>query len=89
MSEQSDITISSRKRAVIGGVDGILGFNGSEALFSTALGRVVISGSGLTVDGFDREAGTVTVNGKIDAVFYPAKRNESNGFFKSLFVRRK
>ncbi|MBP5208657.1 MAG: YabP/YqfC family sporulation protein [Clostridia bacterium] len=89
MNEQSDITVSSRKRAVIDGVAGILGFNSTEALFSTALGRVVISGSGLSVDGFDREAGKVTVNGKIDAVFYPAERKEAGNLFKNLFGRRK
>ena len=85
MNETSDITINSKKSMTVTGVDGIVNFSDTEAVFSTELGFLAVTGDGFTVDGFDKESGTVTVTGNITAVFYPGGKKDSRGFFKKLF----
>jgi sporulation protein YabP len=85
MQGQSDIIIESKSRLKLSGADGIISFSENEAVFSTVLGCLAVSGSGLTVESFDRENGEINVSGSIFAVFYPQKKSEEKGFFKRLF----
>ena len=85
MNETSEIIIDSRKSLTVSGVDGIVNFSETEAVFSTVLGFLAVTGSGFTVEGFDKENGTVKVTGNIAAVFYPGGKKDKRGFFKKLF----
>ena len=83
--DNSDIIINSRSKVLITGVEGITGFSETEAVFKTALGCLAVTGSSLTVDGFDREEGTVNISGTIQAVFYPGTKKNERGVISRLF----
>lgn len=85
MNEESEITIYSRKKITVTGVDGIVNFSKSEAVFSTSLGYLAVTGGGFVIDGFDKDNGVVTVSGQISAVFYPGGKKDDRRFFKKLF----
>ena len=85
MQDNSDIIINSKNKVHITGVDGITGFNETEAVVSTNLGYLAVTGTGLCVDGFDREEGTVNISGDIRAVFYPGGNKNERGVFGKLF----
>ena len=85
MNEISDITIKSRTSVSVTGVDAIINFSDTEAVFTTALGILAVSGTELYIDGFDKENKTVTVKGTVSAVFYPGGKKDNRSFFKKLF----
>lgn len=83
--DTSDIIINSRNKVMISGVEGITGFSENEAVFKTNLGCLAVTGSSLTVEGFDREEGTVNITGNIQAVFYPGMKKPERGVISRLF----
>ena len=85
MQGSSDIILESKSRLKLTGADGIISFSENEAVFSTSLGLLAVSGSGLTVESFDRDSGEISVKGSVYAVFYPQKKSGEKGFFKRLF----
>ena len=88
MPEESNITINNRCELNISGVDGITAFSENEAVLSTELGYLAVSGSDLHIDEFDRSTGAVVIKGKINAVFYPGGKKKETGFLKRLFGDR-
>ncbi|MBO4423005.1 MAG: sporulation protein YabP [Clostridia bacterium] len=88
MQGSGEIVISGREKLTVSGVDGIISFCETEAVLSTSLGYLAVTGSELKVDGFDRGQGNVIINGCINAVFYPGEKNGKNGFFGKLFKGR-
>ena len=87
--DNSDIVINSRNKVIITGVTGITGFSENEAVFKTTLGCLAVTGVSLTVDGFDREEGTVNISGSIQAVFYPGIKKAERGMTGRLFHKDK
>lgn len=85
MQDNSDIIINSKSKVSVTGVEGITGFSDNEAVFKTTLGYLAVTGSSLTVEGFDREAGTVDITGNIQAVFYPGGKKNERGMLGRLF----
>ncbi len=85
MGETSDITIRSQKDVTVTGVDGIVSFSETEAVLSTTLGFLAVTGSGFVFDGYDKDNGTAKITGKITAVFYPGGKKDKRSFIKKLF----
>lgn len=85
MSEFSDITVRSQRDITVTGVDGIVSFSETEAVLSTSLGFLAVTGSGFVFDGYDKDNGTAQITGKINAVFYPGGKKDKRSFFKKLF----
>ena len=88
--QESKVTIYSRSKAEITGASGIISFNENEAVFSTELGCLALSGTALTIDSFDRENGIITVSGSVNAAFYPLTKKDKNedGLLKRMFGKR-
>lgn len=84
--ENSEIIIESRKSVSVSGADGIVSFTETEAVLSTILGELAITGEGLVLGGFDKTVGKVDILGTIRAVFYPGQKKDSRGFFEKLFT---
>lgn len=84
MNENSDITLKSRKLMNVTGVDGIVSFSDTEAVFSTSLGFLAVTGNNFKIDGFDKDNFTVTLSGEISAVFYPGGKKENKGFLRKF-----
>jgi len=82
-----DVRLYSRKKMELSGVEEVESFTDTEILLQTALGRVVIEGSGLKIDSFSTEDGALVLHGEIDGFSYedPAADGERRGFFGRLF----
>ena len=85
MNETRDISINSRKCITVTGVDGIISFSETEAVFSTALGYLAVTGNDFIIDGYDKDNGTVKVTGTVSAAFYPGGKKDKRSIFKKLF----
>jgi sporulation protein YabP len=86
MAEQSEIRIISKKSLFVSGADGITGFSDREAVISTSLGILAVSGHDLQIEEFNRAEMTVTIKGTVSAVFYPGnKKRDARGFFSRVF----
>ena len=62
MQGSGEIVISGREKLTVSGVDGIISFCETEAVLSTSLGYLAVTGSELKVDGFDRGQGNVIIS---------------------------
>lgn len=83
--EFGNFQVLNREEIILNGIEAVLVFGDSEAVFRTAGGSLVVCGFGFTMSDFDSREKSVTVKGRIDAVFYPGKKAEKKGFIKRLF----
>ena len=88
MSEESEIRILSKKSLTVTGAESMIGFSDREAVISTDLGILAVTGDGLTVDEFNKADMTISISGNIRAVFYPGNIKDARGFFKRAFGKR-
>lgn len=85
MEEMSGIRLDKRSELCVYGASAVLNFTERETVLQTDLGVLAVTGEGLEIDGFDKEKGTVTVKGRIDAMFYPSSEKNKTSVFKRLF----
>ena len=83
---QGNITLLARKIMTSDGVIDVLSFDDSLVSLSTSLGLLVVEGEDMRVKKMDMEAGVVSLEGKINAVYYT---DELRSHKKGLFGRRK
>ncbi len=81
------ITLTSRKSAIITGVNDVLSFDANEVLLETEQGILMIRGDELHVNRLTLEKGEVDIDGRVDSLTYSdggySKGGES--FFGRLF----
>ena len=68
------VNMTDRKKAVMTGVAKVDGATETEINLTTALGRLVVSGSGLKIAKFDDTDGNLTLTGNIDGIKYAVTR---------------
>ena len=71
------LALENRKKAALTGVSEVLAFDENQVVLMTDCGEIALSGEGLHVTRLMLEEGQLTVEGKIDSVFYtqrPARR---------------
>lgn len=78
------LLMDNRKKADLTGVSEVLSFDESQVNLLTDCGEITLTGEDLHVTALMLEEGKMTVEGKVDGVFYlqPARRS-------ALFGRRK
>ena len=81
-----NITLLSRKALDADGVIDVLSFDESLVSLSTTLGLLVVEGEEMRVKRMDTDAGVVSLEGKISAIYYTDDRASHK---KGLFGRRK
>ena len=64
------LTIDSRERAVITGVEHVDSFDETMIVLSTHGGRLTVTGNGMRVDSLQPEQEKMTVSGKISGCMY-------------------
>lgn len=82
VSEKSHtLNLENRQRAALTGINEVLQFDENQVVLLTEAGEIVLTGEGLHVTKLMLEEGQLTVDGKVDGVFYaqPARRR---GFFR-------
>lgn len=82
------LTLTSRKTALITGVNDVLSFDPGEVLLETEMGTLMIRGEELHVSRLDLEKGEVDIDGKTDSLTYSnggeASKN-GDSLLKKLF----
>ncbi len=81
------ITLSSRKSAIITGVNDVLSFDANEVLLETEQGILMIRGDELHVNRLTLEKGEVDIDGRVDSLTYSDGAYSKGGesFFGRLF----
>ncbi len=84
--EEHRIDMRSRSCAEISGVRDVESFDESGASLITVSGRLTIDGSGIKINVLDLERGIVSIEGKIDALYYSdVSDGEKRSFFGRMF----
>lgn len=80
-SENQELFLKGRKTLSLTGVKEVEGFDEENVLLETLCGRMTITGEGLHVSVLDVEKGVVTLQGRVDGLFYETEPSEKKGFF--------
>lgn len=84
---QHEVIIRNREVMNLTGVKKVDHFDATQFLLETTMGFLIIRGSGLEMKGFDKQQGTVHIQGAFDEWVYrnelPAEK--SKNFFRKLF----
>lgn len=68
------LTLSQRKDLTVTGVTEVVSFETDAAVLKTALGTLMIHGSGLKLKNMSMDAGQVDVTGTVTALYYQQQR---------------
>lgn len=80
----SSVTLNDRRLLRMDGVREVLSFDEELVAVQTVLGKVEIEGKGLKILQMSAESGDLTVEGRVDGLYYAAAPGERKG----LFARR-
>lgn len=86
--EKSYLTLDSRKRMTIDGVEEIISFDEDQILLNTVLGAMDIRGENLKMNKLDVQNGDVMISGKITYIVYTSdekKPRKGKGALSKLF----
>ena len=79
------LTLESRERLTVSGVEDVERFDETGIVMSTAAGTLVVTGENLHIGKLSLDGGELHVDGRIDAVSYEDGGEERGGFFRRLF----
>ncbi|MDE6029135.1 MAG: hypothetical protein K2F90_02295 [Clostridiales bacterium] len=68
------VNMTDRKKAVMTGIAKVDGATETQVDLTTALGRLIVTGSALKIAKFDDTDGNLTLQGNIDGIKYAAAR---------------
>ncbi|MDE5562551.1 MAG: YabP/YqfC family sporulation protein [Clostridiales bacterium] len=68
------VNMTDRKKAVMTGVSKVDGATETQIDLTTALGRLIVTGTALKIAKFDDADGNLTLQGNIDGIKYAAAR---------------
>ena len=80
-----DVVIKGRKNIDVTGVREVISFDDASVIMATDGGGMTIEGSGLKIGVLDTERGVVSVEGRINALFYD---DEGTQIEKKRFLGR-
>ena len=66
----SEITLYSRKKLQVNGIEDIVSFDETQLTVQTVLGRLAVEGEGLRIGELSHDKAMLSVEGKIDALYY-------------------
>ena len=88
MNEQQkshDIIIKSRGHMDISGVKNVISFDEDSVCLETEMGEMMIEGDGLHVSSLDTDRGNISLDGRINSLYYNTNSNDGKkGFFGRL-----
>lgn len=86
--KKSYLTLDSRKKMTVDGVQEIISFNDEQILLNTVLGSMDIRGENLKMNKLDVQNGDIMISGKISYIVYTndgKKNKKSKNIFSTLF----
>lgn len=78
-----DISLFSRKRMTLTGVDDVKSYDDGRIVLATSMGGLIIVGSGLKINKVNTESGDADIEGVIKGLEY-SESGAQKGFFKKL-----
>ena len=89
ISSAQSLLLRDRSFLEVHGVSDVVRFDEETVVLSTIDGRLTVEGSTLHVRTLNLELGSVSIEGRVDALFYddpePSDKSEKQGFFGKLF----
>lgn len=80
-----DFFLKMRREMTVNGVNEVISFDEQDIHLVTVGGEMYIEGSDLHIDVLDVDKGIISLNGKIDAVYYSSDaKKEKKGFLGRL-----
>ena len=79
---QSSVCIKNRSEVSISGVKAILELNDEFTSLDTEQGRLIIEGSEIKLQSFQKEERTVYISGNIESIYYQKTKISSSLFSK-------
>ena len=76
------VSVTDRSSAVLTGVEEVISYDENNIVMQTCLGQLTLDGEGLNIVQLNLGEGIVSVEGRIDALYYMEQRER-----KSLFSR--
>ena len=80
-----EILMKMRKEMKINGVTEVESFDETGAVLHTVCGMMTVEGTEIRIGILDVDSGNVTLNGRIDAIFYSSEEKESK---RSIFGKK-
>lgn len=75
------LALENRQKATLTGVGEVLAFDENQVILMTDSGEVALTGEGLHVTRLMLEEGQLTVEGRLDSIFY-TQRSPRRGLFR-------
>ncbi len=82
-----EFRVTNRKQMTVDGVKDVIGFDETAVQLLTTQGDMTIEGSNLRVKVLDVERGVVSLEGKIDGVFYSQATDGEKRSFLARFIK--
>lgn len=79
------LILEERGKLSVTGVQDVDCFDESMVILFTSLGRLVIRGRSLRVNGFSVETGDFSLEGEVDSLVYSEDQKNKGGFLSNLF----
>ncbi len=70
LREEQRLVLTDRSKMTLSGVEDVVSFDETGAVFRTGLGTLAIDGEGLHVVKLDLAGGDVEIEGKVNGLFY-------------------
>lgn len=89
VSEQAkhEIHVKSRRQMAVDGVKDIIGFDENTVQMTTICGDMTVEGSELHISVLDVEKGVVSLEGKIESIYYCDSQDAERRSFWSRLVK--
>ena len=78
-----NISISSRASIILSGIEDVISFDENEIILKSSMGVLSVDGEGLHIIKMSVETGDLSVEGRIDGLFYIDREKPKQGLFKS------
>lgn len=88
INKPQNVTIESREKVQITGVQNVVSFDDESVILETALGLLTIKGQELHINKLNLDEGNVSIDGEFISLVYSDKGNimsKSNGFLSRMF----
>ena len=79
--KQHTLILENRQHAALTGISEVLAFDENQVVLLTDSGEIALTGEGLHVTKLMLEEGQLTVDGKLDGIFY-TQRSRRRGLFR-------
>lgn len=78
------VNITERRTAFLTGVEEVISYDEGNIVMQTSLGQLTLDGEGLNIVQLDLNEGIISVEGRIDALYYMESK-EKHSLFSRIF----